>query len=508
MREAVSHAALVAAVLLGAACGGANASRRSLRPMVDVDSYADRARLRAALGALERRVGHPVDFAIDEALVEGSGKEHLILADTVEGFLGLLVRFDPSSSAHCRPITSCAAFYQLDMAIDAYRMLAPLRSVELRYDVLAEGKKPHYELASGRLVFALTAEWSPSIDWREASDAIVAATLAAQFAGRSAPAVAPGELAQYVWAEMHDPDDARSVIELAAVYPRLSDPARLVARDALVSFTFDTRKPDANTPAVRAAWTMWYRAFADSLPEESLRRAADNVFPPLESGTIGVAPPEELAGLPAFDYAWSLFDHQVHGRPSAESAVLTCVKPYPCGTALYRYFSDRQGIHRREHLVQALVAAHDPALTTYALSRLFQERDGRGVRGEILQAMTRDPASYGAALEAAMLAADSPDGDVLVATWRKWPALRPAILRAAASTGQTASSFSAEEARSIVGYVRSALESMARDLCLGDQAGEFAQLYRAAITPNNPVFIGTPASATSKEGVCSGYRRD
>ncbi len=504
----VALALLTAVVALSVACGGAGARSGSLRPLLDVDSSADRERLRAALVTLRGMVGHPVDFAIDQALIEGTGKENLVLAELVEGFIGLLVRYDPTSSESCRPITACTAYYQLDVAIDTRRMLAQVRAVELRYDALGRDREPRYDLAPGRLVFALGPDWSPSIRWEGAKGAIVRATLGAQFAGRSAPAIGPGELAAYVWAQASDPDEARSVIELAAVYPRLTEPGRTVARDKLVHVVFSTQSPATNAPAVRDAWASWYRAFAASLPADDLRRASGNVFVPLETHMMAVAPPEELGGLPAFDYAWSLFERQLHGSPNDESRVLTCAEPHPCETPLYRYFTDRGGLRRRQRLVQALIAARDVALTRYVLARLFNQRAGHDVRDEILQDMEGDPAQYGAALTGAMLASATPGGDGLVATWDQAPTLRAAILRAAAAAGQDAGSFDGREAGSIVGAVRNALESMARSLCNGPRAQEFAEQFRAAIPPASPVFIGDQTAATSRDGVCSGFRRD
>jgi hypothetical protein len=330
----------------------------------------------------------------------------------------------------------------------------------------------------------------------EALSAVVRSILTARFGARARSQLAAGELSPYVEFLIGQPDPSRKIVGLTAVYGRLTDPAKAVARAELVHplLDVDPRHGIPATPEARAAWASWYREFASTLDASSLNEAASNVFP-LPSVTRGAPPPSELPTLPAFEHAWSLLTNQAHGRESAESAMLACRVASRCSSALFKYFSLREDGSRRERLARALLDARDPVLTQFVLVRFFQQGDGHHFRDEVLSPFLHDAAAWRVALASAMVADASPEGLELIEIWRHRPDLRAPLLSAAADAGANAAVVLPDIQQDAVRHVRDALNEMARRFCHGPERADFIAQFRAHVPQGNPVSIVHRSSA-------------
>jgi hypothetical protein len=278
-------------------------------------------------------------------------------------------------------------------------------------------------------------------------------------------------------------------VELAGIYGRLAEPARGVA-EGILSFTeLDPHHPETNMPRLRAAWVAWYRAFASTLEPKELLRLALKVFPPVDSMMAGAPAPEELPGLPAFDYAWSLLEAEAHGHPSPESTLLACAKPSECSSPLFQYFVWRSATARRQRLSSALIAAHDPALTQFVLVRLFQQRDSDAWRDELLDTFFSDPATWGVAVASSMIASNGMSGEQLVEIWRAHRNLRDPMVEAAARAGANAELVS--PGTRVTDQTRQKLMDMAHGFCRGPDRAEFVALFRKYVPEQSSLWIGS-----------------
>lgn len=470
---------LAAAVALAACGGGAGA------PATDVAS--DKARMRAAREALGSTVGHPVDVQVDPALAGGMPEERV--AAFVEELAQGVAERDPRSPRACR--ASCPARTQLAFAIDARSLWAGLRSVRLRYDVLSRDHATHFDVRTGALVFDMPPNGIlGSSDATEAERVVFREQLAPRFAGRPPGAVAPPELPAYVFyltATSGPAEQAGSVAPLVQIYPRLAEPARAVARAALVfarTFVTDDFGARYGSPEIEGAWALWYRTYAATLDEKSLRDAAYVVFR-RERG--------ELPGIRRFDYATSLVVAQARGRGTPESAVLACAAYDWCYGPLWEYLVDRRAPERRQQLAGFLLAARDPSLVAFVAQRLFEQQDAD--EPAFLASLEANPQAWSAAFVPAMFAPQPLVGAALVDAWQRQPAIRAPMLRGLAQVAATPAHPSTPDrptsrtfGDSQLGRASRALDNLSSRLCAPATRGELTTLAAQNIPPESPLW--------------------
>lgn len=467
------------AVALAACGGGAGA------PAADVAS--DKARMRAALEALGHEVGRPVDVQVDAALAGGMPDERV--AAFVEELAQRVAERDPRSPRACR--ASCPALTQLAFAVDARSLWAGLRSVRLRYDVLSREHATHFDGRTGALVFDMPP--SGILGASDATDAeriVFRQQLAPRFAGRPPGAIAPPELPAYVFyltATSGPVEQAGSVAPLVQIYPQLGEPARAVARDALVSarmFVSDDFAPRYGSPAIEGAWALWYRTYAATLDDKSLRDAAYVVFRRER---------DELPGIRRFDYATALVGAQARGHGTPESAVLACAAYDRCNGPLWEYLVDRRAPERRAQLAGFLLAARDPSLVAFVAQRLFEQRDAD--EPAFLASLEADPQAWSAAFVPAMFAPHTLAGAALVDAWQRQPAIRAPMLRGLAQVAATPPPPSTPDhptsrtfGDSPLGHASRALDDLSSRLCAPGTRGALTTLAAQNIPPESPLW--------------------